>query len=205
MNKPEIYNGQFWEQKDFPYFKVMVLMLPHVDGVLMFSKVGIRQGEPPLVMTEKDGTWMYSAADLLARLRENRYTVINDVMVWTTAVPVRAGFYYWKGDGFSCDEVAIVQVNAFRNPKMALEGDELLLSRGSVREPRCCPVSEFGGKWAGPLPQPREGRPWLQGAIEQYMEKIIKEDESFPSMKKILEESEKKTDEKPKEEENPDV
>lgn len=54
------------------------------------------------------------------------------------------------------DEVCIVQVNGFRDKKKELEGDEMLLSQGSIRHPRHLPVSQFGGRWAGPLPQPRD-------------------------------------------------
>lgn len=79
MNKdnvrPELYNGQIWEQKEFPCFTVMVLMLDTVNGILMFCKVGVR--ESPLVMTEEDGTWMYSEEDLLKQLRERHYTEIG--------------------------------------------------------------------------------------------------------------------------------
>jgi len=72
---PELYNGQVWAQKDFPCFTVMVLMLAHVDGVLMFCKVGVGDWKtPPLMMTEEDGTWMYSAKDLLKQLRDRKYT-----------------------------------------------------------------------------------------------------------------------------------
>lgn len=79
-------------------------------------------------------------------------------MTWTTEVPTKPGFYYWQGGGMTGDEVAIVQVNAFRDKTRELEGDELLLSQGSVRRKKHLPVSEFGGRWAGPLPQPGDLR-----------------------------------------------
>lgn len=75
---------------------------------------------------------------------------------WKTAVPKTPGFYYWQGDDMTGDEVAIVQVTAFRNKSKPLDGNELLLSVDGTRRPKKMPVSEFGGKWAGPIPQPHD-------------------------------------------------
>jgi hypothetical protein len=54
----------------------MVVMLNHVDGELKFCKMAIDH-TPPLVMTEEDGTWMYSVENLLKNLRDRKYTEIG--------------------------------------------------------------------------------------------------------------------------------
>ena len=84
-DRPEIYNGQVWRQDEFPCFTVMVLMLSHINHVLMFCKVGVGdRGGPPMVMDEEDGTWMYSAEDLLKQLRDRKYTEIGVARVEIT-------------------------------------------------------------------------------------------------------------------------
>ena len=76
-DKPTLCNGQVWEQADFPCFSVMVLMLVAVDDVLQFCRVETGHCEVPLVMTEADGTWMYSAEDLLAVLDKYGYGLVG--------------------------------------------------------------------------------------------------------------------------------
>ena len=70
----ELCNGQCWEQREFPNFRIMVLMLPGADGEPMFCKLDMRGDGPPLVMTEESGAWMYTKEQLLSRLRSCNYT-----------------------------------------------------------------------------------------------------------------------------------
>lgn len=75
---PEIFNGQVWRQLEFPCFTVMVLMLSHVDGSLKFCKVAFdSESDPPGLMTEENGRWMYDSDELLEQLRSRKYTEIG--------------------------------------------------------------------------------------------------------------------------------
>ncbi|MBX7259837.1 MAG: hypothetical protein K1Y02_26010 [Candidatus Hydrogenedentes bacterium] len=73
----KIWNGQVWEQKDFPCYRIVVLMLSHIDGVLMFARASWHNAEPPLVMTEENGTWMYSDDELFEMLKSRHYTLVG--------------------------------------------------------------------------------------------------------------------------------
>lgn len=75
MSEPLVYNGQVWEQKDFPYCRVMILMLGWVDNRLMFCRTSANdQLSSPLVECDADGKWMYTADEILERHRKLRYT-----------------------------------------------------------------------------------------------------------------------------------
>lgn len=73
----KIWNGQVWEQKDFPNFRCVVLMLSHVEGVLMFARASWVNTEGPLVMTEENGKWTYSEDELLEVLTSRQYTLVG--------------------------------------------------------------------------------------------------------------------------------
>lgn len=73
----EIFNGQIWQQKGFPNFTIVVLMLGHVDGVAMFCKASWEGWRAPLVMTEEDGTWMYTKQQLVRQLIARKYEIIG--------------------------------------------------------------------------------------------------------------------------------
>lgn len=81
IDETKLYNGQAWEQKQFPYFRVVVLMLEHIDHELMFAKVGLCGGIGAevewdfLTHTEEDGQWMYTEEQLLENLRIRNYTI----------------------------------------------------------------------------------------------------------------------------------
>ncbi len=56
MCSQEFCNGQVWRQLNFPCFEVMILMLGHVDGQLMFARAGTGSGSQPLlVITDESG------------------------------------------------------------------------------------------------------------------------------------------------------
>ena len=56
MSSQEFCNGQVWRQLNFPCFEVMILMLGHVDGQLMFARAGTGSGSQPLlVITDESG------------------------------------------------------------------------------------------------------------------------------------------------------
>lgn len=76
-----LHNGQCWEQREFPCFEIMVLMLDRVEGELMFCKVAIGSNGSPLVMVDEDGTWMWDALDLYKQLVERRYTPMGHGVV----------------------------------------------------------------------------------------------------------------------------
>ena len=70
------------------------------------------------------------------------------------AAPTGPGFYYWQGGKLHGNQVAIVQVTAFRNPSIPREA-ELLYSDSMERmAPKDGPAFTWGGRWAGPIPQP---------------------------------------------------
>lgn len=77
MDGIELWNGQVWRQKNFPCFTIIVLMLTHVDGNLMFCKAGWDRFRAPLTMNEEDGKWMYTKEELLAQLKARKYTLIG--------------------------------------------------------------------------------------------------------------------------------
>lgn len=77
-------------------------------------------------------------------------------MKWTKSAPTRPGFYYWQGPHMTQLEVALVQVSAFKDPTKPLEASELREDSGFSNAPRRGPVWAWGGRWAGPLPQPFE-------------------------------------------------
>lgn len=78
-------------------------------------------------------------------------------MSWTETPPTSPGFYYWQGGALRGHEVAVVQVTAFRDASLPLEAAELLVDDqiGHRNAPAKGPAESWGGRWAGPLPQPR--------------------------------------------------
>ena len=76
-----IGNGIIWKQLDFPNFTIAVLMAGCVGGVQMWCKVGIGGDSPPLIMTEEDGTWMFTGPELLAMLQKHNYTVVGEARI----------------------------------------------------------------------------------------------------------------------------
>lgn len=78
-------------------------------------------------------------------------------MQWTRTAPRRPGFYYWQGGALTGDQVAVVQVVAFKDETRPLEANELLISPNWTNAPPTGPVGDWGGHWAGPLPQPYWG------------------------------------------------
>jgi len=72
--QPGLKNGQIWVQEDFPCFKVLVVMLDHVDGELMFCRLGVSESEVPMLMTDEKGTWMLNAKDMRQKLINLKYT-----------------------------------------------------------------------------------------------------------------------------------
>jgi hypothetical protein len=71
-------------------------------------------------------------------------------MQWTRQPPTEAGFYYWQGNGLMGLQVTVVQVNALRSG--AVTARELVLDYRHA--PTLPEPADWGGKWAGPLPQP---------------------------------------------------
>jgi len=71
-----ILNGEIWEQKKFPCFTIMVIMLEHIDGELRFGKLGISESnkQVPLLMNEECGKWYYTQAELKQNLSDRNYT-----------------------------------------------------------------------------------------------------------------------------------
>lgn len=74
-------------------------------------------------------------------------------MKWTNQTPTRPGFYYWQGGRLTGMEVAIVQITAFRDPTIPLEAAEMRIN-GWANAPEVGPANKWGGRWAGPFPQP---------------------------------------------------
>ena len=74
-------------------------------------------------------------------------------MQWTRATPTKPGFYYWQGGRLFGLQVAVVQVTAFRDKTLPLEACELR-GDGYANAPATGRASDWGGRWAGPLPQP---------------------------------------------------
>jgi hypothetical protein len=74
-------------------------------------------------------------------------------MKWTRTPPSAPGFYYWQGGCLTGLQVAVVQVTAFKDATIPLQACELRQD-GWRNAPERGPVSTWGGRWAGPLPQP---------------------------------------------------
>jgi hypothetical protein len=75
-------------------------------------------------------------------------------MQWTKEPPTKPGFYYWQGGRLSGSEVAVVQVTAFRDRTIPLEACELRGADDFANAPAKGAAAAWGGRWAGPLPQP---------------------------------------------------
>ena len=73
-------------------------------------------------------------------------------MQWTRTPPTWPGFYYWQGGSLTGAQVAVVQVTAFKDKAIPLEACELR-ANGFVNARGNGPVKDWGGRWAGPLPQ----------------------------------------------------
>lgn len=80
-----LVNGQCWRQKEFPNYHIVVLALP--DGE--FCRAGLGDcGTSPVVMTDNDGRWRFTEAELLSLLQELDYTPIQSRRVsWTARGP----------------------------------------------------------------------------------------------------------------------
>ncbi len=76
-------------------------------------------------------------------------------MGWTKQAPTKPGFYYWRGGRLEGNQVAVVQVTAFVDKTRPLRAEEMTID-GYKNAPASGPVNEWGGRWAGPLPQPHE-------------------------------------------------
>lgn len=76
-------------------------------------------------------------------------------MGWTTKPPDRDGFYFWQGGRLHGDEVAVVQVTAYKDRCRPLLAQELCI-RGYKNAPPDSPAQDWGGRWAGPIPPPRQ-------------------------------------------------
>lgn len=76
-------------------------------------------------------------------------------MGWTKNTPTETGFYYWQGGDLVGREVAVVQVSAYQDKERPLLAQELCAG-GYKNAPKYGPAKDWGGKWAGPLPQPDE-------------------------------------------------
>ncbi len=74
-------------------------------------------------------------------------------MRWTQRAPTKPGFYYWQGGSLTGLQVAVVQVTAFRDSSIPLEACELRAD-GWINAPERGSATAWGGRWAGPLPQP---------------------------------------------------
>jgi hypothetical protein len=77
-------------------------------------------------------------------------------MKWTRTPPTRPGFYYWQGRELTGLQVAVVQVTQFKDPAIPLEANELCVAPCWKNAPPAGPAKSWGGRWAGPLPQPHE-------------------------------------------------
>lgn len=73
----ELKNGQIWEQKKFPYFKILTVMLGHVDEELMFCRLGFHSDRVPLLMNDADGKWMFNTDETLQKLIDLNYTLVG--------------------------------------------------------------------------------------------------------------------------------
>lgn len=76
-------------------------------------------------------------------------------MGWTKTAPTKPGFYYWQGWRLSGDQVAVVQVSAYKDHERPVLAQEMCIG-GYKNAPADAPAKEWGGIWAGPLPQPRD-------------------------------------------------
>jgi len=74
-------------------------------------------------------------------------------MKWTNTPPTKPGFYYWQGGHLTGLQVAMVQVTAFKDASKPLEASELR-DGGFANAPGRGPAARWGGRWAGPMPQP---------------------------------------------------
>jgi len=76
-------------------------------------------------------------------------------MGWTRQAPTKTGFYYWQGGGLTGNQVAVVQVSAYRDKTLPLLAAEMCIG-GYKNAPNDGPAKDWGGRWSGPLPQPHE-------------------------------------------------
>lgn len=74
-------------------------------------------------------------------------------MAWTKQVPTTPGFYYWQGMKLSGDEVAVVQIRAYKDQRRPVLAQEMCIA-GCKNAPSDGPAKDWGGRWSGPLPQP---------------------------------------------------
>lgn len=74
-------------------------------------------------------------------------------MGWTKTAPTKPGFYYWQGGKLIGDQVAVVQVSAYKDRERPVLAQEMCIG-GYKNAPADAPAKEWGGIWAGPMPQP---------------------------------------------------
>ncbi len=73
-------------------------------------------------------------------------------MGWTNKPPTEPGFYYWQGGRLTGRQVAVVHVSAYHDKERPLVAKELY-TQGYKNAPKDGAAKDWGGKWAGPLPQ----------------------------------------------------
>lgn len=80
-------------------------------------------------------------------------------MSWTAELPTKPGFYYWQGGRLIGQQVVVVQISAFKDASKPLVAEELCTSTMGLaykNAPKTGPVKDWGGRWAGPLPEPED-------------------------------------------------
>ena len=121
------------------------LAFPHSGELQAF---GLTSPTPAQFAFQLYKRWKAKLEKVEAELR-----AIKDPLQWTSEPPSAPGFYYWQGRRLSGKEVAVVQVTAFRDASIPLEATELRGNGWANAEERS-PAHTWGGRWAGPLPQP---------------------------------------------------
>jgi len=77
----EIFNGQVYRQKVFPFSSVVILMLDRYKGEMQFCKAGFSDNQVPLVKVDFDGSLMYSEKEMIESLRRLNYTYIGSAKI----------------------------------------------------------------------------------------------------------------------------
>ena len=77
-------------------------------------------------------------------------SLVAEALPWSHNHPTKPGFYYWQGGLLSGLQVAVVQVSLHRNGELSVS--ELMVD-GIRNGPVSQRLADFGGRWAGPLPQ----------------------------------------------------
>ncbi len=64
-------------------------------------------------------------------------------MGWTKTAPTKPGFYYWRGGRLSGDQVAVVQVSAYKDRERPVLAQEMCID-GYKNAPADAPAKEWG-------------------------------------------------------------